>query len=197
MPALGSAKPREPPAPGDRTSPRCRTASAGLGFMKPSENRTSPFMHSSWKPRAGGIAGADSTSSVSGRRPSRVRRWRTRCTRARCARGADAPAGRHFEVAGIDALGRQDSSSQDSRSAPGRCSSGDSTRRAAPEREPEQHVDAGWWGKRRQPGVRDRLGQADVEVESQWRGDLVLEELAQAAMLRIERRSTRLRRSRG
>ena len=54
------------------------------------------------------------------------------------------------------------------------------------DRKPKQHRDQAWFRKRRQPGVRDRLGQTDVEVESEGRGDFVLKELSQAAMLRID-----------
>ena len=55
-----------------------------------------------------------------------------------------------------------------------------------PDRKPEQHRDRARPGQRRQPGIRDRLGQADVEVEAQGRGDFVLKELSQAAMTRID-----------
>ena len=39
---------------------------------------------------------------------------------------------------------------------------------------------------RRQPRVRDVLGQPDIDVEPERRGDLILEELSQAAMVRID-----------
>jgi hypothetical protein len=47
MPAAGSAKPREPPDPGEPNERGLPKRHARLGFMKPSENCTSPFRHSS------------------------------------------------------------------------------------------------------------------------------------------------------
>ena len=44
---VGSAKPRAPPAPGDPNERALPNGQTGLGFMKPSENCTSPFRHSS------------------------------------------------------------------------------------------------------------------------------------------------------
>src|SRR4029434_6900881 len=38
----------------------------------------------------------------------------------------------------------------------------------------------------RQPRVRDRVGQTDVEIQSEWCSDFVLKELPEAAVLRID-----------
>src|SRR6187455_2117135 len=70
MPADGSAKPSEPPDPGDPNALAFPNHHVGLGFMKPSENCTAPFRHSSKKPRVGGIAGAANNASVSGANPN-------------------------------------------------------------------------------------------------------------------------------
>lgn len=71
MPAVGSAKPREPPDPGAPNELALPKGHSGLDFMKPNENwMLLLLMHSSWKPRIGGIAGAANKSSVSWRSPS-------------------------------------------------------------------------------------------------------------------------------
>ena len=70
MPASGSAKPSDPPDPGDPNEASLPNGHEGLGFMNPSENRTSPFKHSSKKPCAAGLAGAANARNVSGRNRS-------------------------------------------------------------------------------------------------------------------------------
>src|SRR5688500_20369953 len=70
MPISGSANPIAPPAPGDPKDDGLPKGMLALGFMKPSENFASPFMHSSKKPLADGVAGAASSVNVSGIRPN-------------------------------------------------------------------------------------------------------------------------------
>src|SRR5688572_6357409 len=50
----------------------------------------------------------------------------------------------------------------------------------------KEHGERTWWRQRRQPGVRDPLGQTDVEIQVERRGDFILKELSQTAMLRID-----------
>src|SRR5262245_54281742 len=54
------------------------------------------------------------------------------------------------------------------------------------ERKLQQHLDPRGRRNRRQAGVRDLFRQPDVDVQRKWRGDLVLEELSQAAIARID-----------
>ena len=105
MPVCGSAKPREPPAPGEPKAPACPNVQFGHVFMKPRENSDLPFERF--------VIEA-------------VRRWNRRrdqllksflpktelpassCEHAVClshsSSGANATAGGHFEIARIDAL---------------------------------------------------------------------------------------------
>jgi len=53
-------------------------------------------------------------------------------------------------------------------------------------RETVQNVDPGRRHHHRQPRIRDVFGQPDIHVQPERRGDLVLEELSQAAMARID-----------
>src|SRR5438046_8468788 len=52
------------------------------------------------------------------------------------------------------------------------------------DRKPKEHRDPAWTCQRRESRVRDRLGQADVEVEPERCGNFVLKELSQARTAR-------------
>jgi hypothetical protein len=101
--------------------------------------------------------------------------------------GPDGTTGRHFEVARVDALlimekrsaRVRDECPVDVRTAIDRV-------QRQSQREAHQHVDRPWRRQHGQARVRDLLRQPDVDVQPERCGDLVLKELSEAAMPRID-----------
>src|SRR5687767_431145 len=95
----------------------------------------------------------------------------------------DGTAGWHFEVARVDVLllMRQLGPPE----CPGDFGASIHRVERQAKRETVEHLDPRGPRHRGQPRVRDVLGQPDIDVQPERRGDLILEELSQAAMLWI------------
>lgn len=102
------------------------------------------------------------------------------------SRRADTAAGRHFEVARGHAslvIEKRRARVRDERSVDVRAAIHRVQHQA--NRKAQEHVDWAWRRQRRQPGVRNRLRQADVDVQPERCCNLVLKEVSEAAMLWI------------
>ena len=101
---------------------------------------------------------------------------------------ADAAAGRHFEVARVHALlvvGNREARIRHERPVDVRTTI-HPLQHQSKRAEPDQHLDRSGRRKCGQARVRDLLGQPDVDVLSKRCRDLVLKELSEAAMPRID-----------
>jgi putative phosphoribosyl transferase len=102
-------------------------------------------------------------------------------------RGADTAAGRHFKVTRVNPLFVMRQQAPRVRyERPVQVRTGVERSQCQLDRESHDPLDQGERHKRRESRIRNRLRQADVEVQSQRRGDLVLEELPEAAVPRID-----------